>query len=83
MIGGKAHAYLVIDISRQIVTNINIIKTAEIDAINARVASPDVMRINLAFLAEIRFGNRRIPLIEGKPSLYVVLTPVSCSITLN
>ena len=46
MIGGKAHADPVIDIGRQIVTNINFIETANIDAINAWVASPDMMRIN-------------------------------------
>ena len=34
MIGGKAHADPVIDTGRQIVTNIDIIETADIDAIN-------------------------------------------------
>ena len=46
MIGGKAHANPVIDIGRRIVTNINFIETANIEAINAWVASPDMMRIN-------------------------------------
>lgn len=46
MIGGKAHADPVIVIGRQIVTNINFIETANIDAINAWVASPAMMRIN-------------------------------------
>ena len=46
MIGGKALADPVIDIGCQIVTNINFIETANIDAINAWVASPDMMRIN-------------------------------------
>ena len=66
MIGGKAHANHVIDISRQIVTDIDIIETANIDAINAWVTSPDMMRVNSANLAEIMFGNRRIPLIEDQ-----------------
>ena len=60
MIDGKAHADPVIYISRKIITNIYIVKTADIDAINARGTSPDVMRINPACLAEIVFGNRRI-----------------------
>ena len=59
MIGDKAHADPVINISRQIVTNINFIETANIDAINAWVNSPDMMRVNPANLAEIMFGNRR------------------------
>ena len=59
MIGGKAHADPVIDIGRQIVTNINFIETANIDAINAWVTSPDMMRVNRANLAEIMFGDRR------------------------
>ena len=46
MIGDIDHADPVINISRQIVTNINFIETANIDAINAWVASPDMMRIN-------------------------------------
>ena len=46
MIGGKAHADPVIGIGRQIDTNVNFIETANIDAINAWVASPDMMRIN-------------------------------------
>ena len=46
MIGGKAHADPVIDIGCQIVTNINFIETANIDAINAWVASPGMMRIS-------------------------------------
>ena len=59
MIGDKADADPVINISRQIVTNINFIETANIDAINAWVNSPDMMRVNPANLAEIMFGNRR------------------------
>ena len=59
MIGGKAHADPVIDIGCQIVTNINFIETANIDAINAWVNLPDMMRVNPANLAEIMFGNRR------------------------
>ena len=55
----KAHADPIINIGRQIVTNINIIETANIDAINAWVTSPDMMRVNPANLAEIMFGNRR------------------------
>ena len=46
MIGGEAHAAPDIDIGRQIVTNINFIETANIDAINAWVASPAIMPIN-------------------------------------
>ena len=59
MIGDKAHADPVINISRQIVTNINFIETANIDAINAWVTSTDRMRVNPENLAEIMFGNRR------------------------
>ena len=59
MIGNKAHADLVINMSRKIVTNINFIETTNIDAINAWVTSPDTMRVNPANLAEIMFGNRR------------------------
>ena len=55
MVGGKAHANPVIDSGRQIVTNIDIIETADIDAIKAWVASQDVMRVNFACLAEIMF----------------------------
>ena len=66
MIGDKAHADPVINISRQVVTNINFIESANIDAINAWVTSPDMLRVNPANLAEIMFGNRRIPLIEGQ-----------------
>ena len=66
MIGGKAHADPVIDIGRQIVTNINFIETANIDAINAWFASPDMMRINPACFAKIMFGNRHIPLIKDQ-----------------
>ena len=35
--------------------NIDIVDTADIDATNAWVASPDVMRVNPACLAEIMF----------------------------
>ena len=66
MIDGKVHADPIISIGRKIITNIYIIKTADIDAINARGTSPDIMRINPACLAEIVFGNRRIPLINSK-----------------
>ena len=55
MIGGTAHADPVIDINRQIVTNIDIIETANINAINAWVALAIVMRVNPACLAEIMF----------------------------
>ena len=48
MISGKAHADPVFDVGRQIVTNINIIKTANIDAINALVTLPDMIRVNPA-----------------------------------
>jgi hypothetical protein len=44
MIGGKAHANHVIDISRQIVTDIDIIETANIDAINAWDIIPDILQ---------------------------------------
>jgi hypothetical protein len=66
MIDGKAHADPVIYISRKIITNIYIVKTADIDAINARDIPPDIMRINPACLAKIMFGNRRIPWIKSK-----------------
>ena len=66
MIGGKAHADPVIDNGRQIATNINFIETANFDAKNAWVASPDMMRINPACLAKIMFSNRRIPLTKGQ-----------------
>ena len=64
MIIGKAHAYPVIDIGRQIVTNIDIVETANIHAIDAWVASSDMMRVNPACLAEIMFGDRRVPLLK-------------------
>ena len=66
MIGGKAHAYPVIDIGRHIVTNIDIVETANIHAIDAWVASSDMMRVNSASLAEIMFGDRRVPLIKAQ-----------------
>ena len=64
MIGGKAHADPVINLGHQIVTNNDIIEKADVDAVKAWVASPDIMRVNPASFAEIMFGNRRIPLIE-------------------
>ena len=57
MIDGKAHADPIIYIGRKKITNINIIKTAYIDGIDARGTSPDIMRINPACLAETVFGN--------------------------
>ena len=64
--GDKAHADPVIGIGRQIVVNIDIMETADIDAINASVASPELMHIKPTNLAEIMLGNRRFPLIESK-----------------
>ena len=55
MIGGKAHADPFVDIGRQIVTNIDIIETTDINAINAWVTLPIVMRVNPACLAKIMF----------------------------
>jgi hypothetical protein len=46
MISDKAHADPVFDVGRQIVTNINIIETANIDAIKAWGTSPDITRVN-------------------------------------
>ena len=66
MIDGKAHTNPIIYIGRKMITNIYIIKTADIDAINAKGTSPYIMRINPACLVEIVFGNRRIPLIKSK-----------------
>ena len=65
MVGGEAHVNPAINSGRQIVTNINFIETANIDAINAWVTSPDMMRVNPANLAEIMFGSRRVPSIKG------------------
>ena len=48
MIRDKAHAVPVVDIGRKIVKNINIIETANIEAINPWGTSPDVMRVNPA-----------------------------------
>jgi hypothetical protein len=64
MIVGQAHAYPVINAGQHLVTNIDIIKTADINAKDAWLASPDMMHVNPTGLAEIMFGNRRISLIE-------------------
>ena len=64
----KAHADHVIDIGRQTVTNIDIIETADIDTINAWVASPDMMRINPANLAEINFWQSPYSIDRGSVS---------------
>ena len=61
---GKAHAYPVIYVGHQIVTSLDIIKTADINAIEAWVASPYLMRVNSTSLAEIIFDNRSVPLTE-------------------
>jgi hypothetical protein len=59
MIGNKPHADPIINNSRQIITNINFIETANINAINAWITSPNMMRVNPAHLSKTMFANRR------------------------
>ena len=65
MIGGKAHTYLTVDICHPIDSNIDIIEIADIDATDIWIASPDIMRVNPAFLAKIMFGNSHFSSIKG------------------
>ena len=67
MIGGKAHANHVIDISRQIVTDIDIIETANIDAINAWDIIPTTCRSKRNAFMCVNCG-KTTPMLRGAGS---------------